>query len=75
MAASNTTDKIAAQAIPGGAPSFDSPVPAQAITPSRAFRAGEVRPRIPKPRAISSQGPHPIESVGRQRHYTKRGRY
>lgn len=75
MRTSNPADKIAAQDIRGGAPSFDAPSPSAAITPNRAVKFGELKPRIPKPRAISAKPPHVISSVGPQSHYKSRGTF
>lgn len=66
-------DAISAKVFRGGAPSFGSPVSPGAINPNRAMKLGELKPRMPKPRAISSKPPHAIQAVGTQNHYKPKG--
>lgn len=66
-------DSISAKVFRGGAPDFNAPSPAGAITPNRAVKFGELKPRIPKPRAISVKPPHVIKPPGIQRHYKPKG--
>ncbi len=67
-------DAISAKVFRGGAPDFNAPSPAGAIKPERAMK-GELKPRIPKPRAISAKPPHVISPAGAQPHYKPRGTY
>jgi hypothetical protein len=46
-------------------------VAAGAADPAR-MRSGELRPHIPKPRAISTRVARPIQPVGPQKHYKPR---
>jgi len=59
-----------------GQPLFRGKIPTQiapgAADPAR-MRSGELRPRIPKPPAISSKPFRSIQAIGPQNHYKPRG--
>jgi hypothetical protein len=70
---SKIADAIVAKNFRGGAPDFNSPVSKGAINPNRAMKFGELRPRIPKPRAIQMQRATTIKPAGIQTHYKPKG--
>ena len=65
-------DAISAKVFRGGAPDFNAPSPAGAIKPERAIK-GELKPRMPKPRAIQMNRATTIRPAGVQNHYKPRG--